>query len=58
MIMKITNANPALTITQKKERKVFFPLKNRLTAMITRCKQFYYVSVLNVNIRLNKLNNV
>ena len=40
MISKIrTNANPALIVTQKKERKVFFPPKNRLTAMITRkCK--------------------
>ena len=67
MISKIrTNANPALTVTQKQERKVFFKLKNRLTVMIIRCKQFYYVSVyircksqtkINVNIRLKKLNN-
>ena len=35
MISKIRiSATPALIVTHKNERKTFFPLKNRLTAMI------------------------
>ena len=56
MISKIRiSATPALIVTHKNERKTFFPLKNRLTAMIIWCKQFYYLSslcLLDVNIKL------
>ena len=47
--------SPCLNSYSEKRRKTFFPLKNRLTAMIIRWKQFYYLSslrLLDVNIKL------
>lgn len=46
------NTNPALTVTEMKERKTFLPLKNSLTTMTTQWMQLYYLSSLQLQLHL------